>query len=76
MNLALNRNLKFHEHNRFTIRAEAYNLFNRYLMFNAIPNLDPTNSLFGMIVKKDVANRADHFSAAAVGVAQVFVLIR
>jgi hypothetical protein len=55
VNMALNRNLKFRDHYRFTVRVEAYNLFNRYLMFKAIPNGDPNNSLFGTIVKKDVA---------------------
>ncbi len=55
VNMALNRNLIFHERYKFTIRAEAYNLFNRYLMFKGIPSTDPNSSLFGTIVKKDVA---------------------
>lgn len=54
VNIALNRNMRFHERYRFTVRVEAYNLFNRYLMFKAIPNADPNNSLFGTIVKSNV----------------------
>ena len=55
VNMALNRNLKLREKYRFTIRVEAYNLFNRYLMFKAIPNESFTSPLFGTIVKSTVA---------------------
>jgi hypothetical protein len=53
--MALNRNIRFKEKYRFTVRVEGYNIFNRYIMFKAIPNADPNNALFGMIVKKDVS---------------------
>jgi hypothetical protein len=55
VNMALNRNIRFKEKYRFTVRVEGYNIFNRYIMFKAIPNADPNNALFGMIVKKDVS---------------------
>jgi hypothetical protein len=55
VNVALNRNIKFKERYRFTLRVEGYNVFNRFIMFKAIPNADPNNALFGTIVKKDVA---------------------
>src|SRR5262249_13042802 len=55
VNMALNRNLVVRERYRFTVRVEAYNLFNRYLMFKAIPSTYPNSTLFGTIVKKDVA---------------------
>ncbi|MBI3209281.1 MAG: TonB-dependent receptor [Candidatus Solibacter usitatus] len=54
INLALNRNMRIGERYRFTLRVEAYNVFNRYLMFKGIPNADMNSALFGTIVKKDV----------------------
>lgn len=55
VNMALNRNLMVRERYRFTIRVEAYNMFNRYLMIKAIPNETFTSPLFGTIVKSGVS---------------------
>jgi len=55
VNVALNRNMKFRERYRFTVRVEAFNVFNRYIMVKGVPPIDPNGSTFGTLVKKDVA---------------------
>jgi len=53
VNIALNRDIKFRERYRFALRVEAFNLFNRYIMFKVVADQSPTSSTFGQIVKKD-----------------------
>jgi hypothetical protein len=55
VNVALNRNMKVGERYRITVRVEAFNVFNRYIMVKGVPPIDPTGSTFGTLVKKDVA---------------------
>jgi hypothetical protein len=53
VNVGLNRNFRVRERYRFTLRVEAYNLLNRFVMVKGYPSADPNSSTFGIIVKKD-----------------------